>query len=200
MLIQGALFAINKQISLALKRDLSTQAALLKLAPYVAVIFVNDMNLFLQITLTQHAFTVEKIKTQEESNLFITGTASGLAFALLHAVRFKEWRLQDLQLNGDVETFQKIMAYFAALDLNVDGWLAQYAGDEVAHLARKGWSRLMGWKKSVKADLIHSSLDYLHSELKWLPNKIELQDFYDEVDALNLRVERLKARLERIVI
>ena len=60
-----------------------------------------------------------------------------------------------------------------------------------ARLAKKFRAFLQGSQKSI-CDNIN---EYVHEEAMWLPSREALNDFFNEIDAIRMEVDRMEARM-----
>jgi ubiquinone biosynthesis protein UbiJ len=55
-----------------------------------------------------------------------------------------------------------------------------------------------GWGRQATASLTRQLDEFIHEEARITPPRLELEDFYRDVQALGLQVERLASRVERL--
>ncbi|MEH6548953.1 MAG: SCP2 sterol-binding domain-containing protein [Pseudomonadales bacterium] len=104
----------------------------------------------------------------------------------------------NIVVRGDTSSLLKLQSILHSLDLDWEGELARLVGDIPAHelgkLVRKGAK----WLRFAHQSALRQLEEYLHEEGRLLPARAELEGFYDDVDALSQRVERLQARAEKM--
>lgn len=104
----------------------------------------------------------------------------------------------DIRIEGDAETGRRFQTLFRALDFNLEGKLARFAGDALAgRLAgfvqsgrRFGRTSLESWRQNLT--------EFLQEEAQDLPAPAELDHFYRQVDSLRTDCDRLQCRLDRL--
>ena len=122
--------------------------------------------------------------------------------SLLARLAFSEQRqglLQDPQvtLSGDSQVLISLQNIIG--DLNIDGeaelarWLGPVAGHAVASLLRSG----RDWGAQTRHSLDHSLGRYLTEESRQLVGKAEANIAAEDLHELQLRLDRLEARLQR---
>ena len=74
--------------------------------------------------------------------------------------------------------------------------LSQVTGDILGHQTAQAVRAQFGWIKERATSAQRLTGEFLTEELKALPSKLELQDFYGQVDELRLAVDRAAARVE----
>ncbi|MEH6628610.1 MAG: SCP2 sterol-binding domain-containing protein [Motiliproteus sp.] len=103
-----------------------------------------------------------------------------------------------IQLSGDTQIAISLKDCLQQLNIDWEALLADRIGDLAAHkfadIFRVGRSYL----RESSASLLDDMDDYLHEEIRLLPAKVELEQYYNQVDQLRLQVDRLQARIERL--
>lgn len=151
------------------------------------------------------AFKKQKIQLLEDiDNQKIDATLEGypLAFLQLHFSKkdqipslFK----QDLTVSGDLDFGQEVRDLFSNLDIDWEEQLSKLTGDIVAHQFANIIKSSITNVEQVSSSLQQSFTEYLQEEIKVLPCKEELEDFFDDIDRLRLRVDRLQAKLDQLL-
>lgn len=103
-----------------------------------------------------------------------------------------------LELQGDSARLIELQQILAKLDPDWEAPLVKTLGDvtghQVAQMLRAGFS----WGRQVSDSLGRQLDEYIHEEARLSPPRLELEDFYRDVQELGLRVERLQSRTERL--
>ncbi len=104
----------------------------------------------------------------------------------------------QVEISGDAELARRIERLAARFEPDFDEAFARVFGDVIGfQLARGFRGALAGVRKSTSR-LLRTSVEYLVEESRDLVAKPELEQFFDEVDALRERADRLAARVRRI--
>jgi len=74
------------------------------------------------------------------------------------------------------------------------GALGDVAGHQLAEMLRNAFA----WGKQASASFGRQLEEFIHEEARLSPPRLELEDFYRDVQALSLRVERLESRSARL--
>jgi len=89
---------------------------------------------------------------------------------------------------------------FDEIDIDWEGHLAHFTGDVVAHqigsLVREG----QAFKERITSSLRRNVTEYLQEEVRLCPPSEELRDFFNDVDDLSLRSERLTAHINQLLV
>ena len=104
----------------------------------------------------------------------------------------------EIEISGDAQFVQAIFQNLKTLDLRWDDLLAPWLGDHSTHLAKTSSDSIRQWSAQSKASISASFSDYLREESKLLPVRGQLDQFNSAMDDLKLRIDRAKARIERL--
>lgn len=126
----------------------------------------------------------------------IQSTPMGLIrLSLLPASKVRSLFNNQITITGDILVGEEVKRLFDTLDLDWEGYLAQFTGDVVAHqvgaLARFG----LKLKTQTQTSLTRQIQEYIQEEKRCSPSQEEVEDFMNDVDELSLKVERLEAYL-----
>lgn len=103
-----------------------------------------------------------------------------------------------LELEGNSAALIELQRILGRLDIDweaplVDG-LGDIAGHQLAQLLRAAFS----WGKQASSSLRRQLEEFIHEEARLCPPRLELEDFYADVQQLGLKVERLTLRTQRL--
>lgn len=104
-----------------------------------------------------------------------------------------------LQIEGEVETGQRLQSILRALTVDVEAVLARVIGDVPAHQLYYQHQQGKAWVQQTIHSLELDVQEYLQQEIRNLPPALELERFYRQVDQLRDDAARLSARLQRIL-
>lgn len=104
----------------------------------------------------------------------------------------------DLSVHGNSQDFVELQTILAQLDIDWEQPIARVFGDVGGHqlgrLIRGGLALGQQAQENLQVQLEQ----FVHQEAGLLPAREELDSFYQDVGDLNLRVDRLQARVARI--
>lgn len=104
----------------------------------------------------------------------------------------------QVEISGDADLARRIERLASRFEPDFDEAFARAFGDVIGfQLARGFRGALAGVRKSTSC-LLRTSVEYLVEESRDLVARPELEQFFDEVDALRERADRLAARVRRI--
>ena len=116
-------------------------------------------------------------------------TASDPAAALING---------DLELHGDSAPLLELQAILAQLDVDWEAPLVNALGDVAGHQLAQFLRESISWGKQASTSFSRQLEEFIHEEARLSPPRLELEDFYRDVQELNLRVERLESRAARL--
>jgi len=125
-----------------------------------------------------------------------TTTLSGSPLALFALLKQPSSLANSgVELSGSIDLLQEWQSILDNLDIDwedaISGILGDIAGPMFAQNIRKSTS----WAKEQKDEQLRLLKEYLPEELSIIPSKIELDQFYSEVNDLTLDTDRLSARI-----
>jgi ubiquinone biosynthesis protein UbiJ len=83
------------------------------------------------------------------------------------------------------------------LDIDWEAPLVDTLGDVAGHRLAVALRGLFSFGRDAGRSLARQLDEFVHEEARLTPPRAELEDFYSDVQALGLAVDRLGARLER---
>lgn len=118
-----------------------------------------------------------------------------IRLSLLPASKARSLFNDHIRMSGDPALGQQVKQIFDSMDIDWEGHLARFTGDVVAHqigaLVRQGKQFQQRFSDSMQQNMS----EYLQEELRLSPSQEELNDFFNDVDAVSLAVERLEAHI-----
>ncbi|MCZ6829789.1 MAG: SCP2 sterol-binding domain-containing protein [Gammaproteobacteria bacterium] len=106
----------------------------------------------------------------------------------------------NLELAGDSAPLIELQSILAGLDMDWEAPLVNNLGDVVGHQLAQGLRGLFGWGQQASASFIRQLDEFIHEEARLAPPRQEVEDFYQDLEQLNLRVDRLQARLRKLTV
>ncbi len=145
--------------------------------------------------------TVDRIQILEQYigdiDTTISGSLSSLGLTLLSSDSNAS---QDkLRIDGDTQTGHKFQQLFQQLDIDLEEKLAQLTGDVLAHKIGQLFRSSRDWTRHSIETFRLNLEEFLQEETRDLPATAEAEIFYQQVDDLRNDVERLEARIARLV-
>lgn len=103
---------------------------------------------------------------------------------------------KDIHIEGNVEVGYQVYGLFKNVEIDWEEHLSHYIGDVLAHQMGSFTRDFIHKFRVFRGNLRENLTEYLHEEIQWFPPRQELEDFYEDVEALRKKVERLDAYLK----
>lgn len=104
----------------------------------------------------------------------------------------------NLELSGDSAPLLELQSILTGLDMDWEAPLVANLGDVVGHQLAQGLRGLFGWGQQASTSFVRQLDEFIHEEARLAPPRQEVEDFYQDLEQLNLRVDRLQARLRQL--
>ncbi len=103
-----------------------------------------------------------------------------------------------LALAGDSAPLIELQTLLRGLDIDWEAPLVDALGDVAGHQVAQLLRGTVRWGRQAGASLGRQLEEFIHEEARLSPPRLELEDFFREVQELELRVERLGSRTARL--
>lgn len=199
MIKKYSLLALQKAINHALALDDGMPVKLNALDGKVIEIIISPLNVLFFITFN-HA-TLELLASYDgKPDTVIHSSPMGLIrLSLLPSSKVRSLFNDKIRISGDIELGQRVKALFDEIDIDWEGHLAHFTGDVVAHQIGSFVREGRALKERFTQSLRRNVTEYLHEEARVFPGNEEMNDFFNDVDALSLEVERLSAHINQLL-
>ncbi len=185
----------ERLINRYLRLDPELPELLKPLTGKVAAIEITTLRLTIYIAFLSDAITLQRDFAGDPDVLI-----SGSPFDLMN-MSFNNGQISasNVHINGSLELAQNIKNLFDRLDIDWEEQVAKVTGDPIAHgvgsFIRKG----LAWGKEACAISKQNVTEYVQEEARCFPPREEIEDFLDDVDLLRNDVDRLEARIQRLM-
>jgi len=105
----------------------------------------------------------------------------------------------DLHFSGDINTAKQFQQLASKLDIDWQEPFAKIFGDFLGHTITTGLSLFGDWAKQVHNSLKQDISEYVQEEARLTPSDSEQQMFFDDVDLVRSRADRLLAKAEILI-
>ena len=105
----------------------------------------------------------------------------------------------DVEIVGDTETGQCMRDIMNDLDLDWEEQLSKLVGDVVGHKIGNVVRGVADWANQTRSTVEQDVSEYLQEEVCLLPHREEVEPFLEAVDTLRDDVDRLEARVQRLL-
>ena len=104
----------------------------------------------------------------------------------------------NLELTGDSAPLIELQSILADLDMDWEAPLVNSFGDVAGHQLAEGLRGLFSWGQQASSSFIRQLDEFIHEEARLAPPRQEVEDFYQDLEQLNRRVDRLQARMRKL--
>lgn len=105
----------------------------------------------------------------------------------------------DITLSGDAQLVQELFETLRGLDFDWEHHLAPLAGDVLTQQFSSAMKSFRQWSDQTSSSMRDNVQEYLHEEARLLPQRDEVEEFYSGVDDLHLQLDRVHARMQRLL-
>ena len=103
-----------------------------------------------------------------------------------------------LELEGDSAPLIELQKIISALDIDWEAPLVDALGDVAGHQLAQLLRGAHRWGRQASTGLARQVGEFIHEEGRLSPPRLELEDFYRDVQQLGQQVERLQSRTRRL--
>lgn len=104
----------------------------------------------------------------------------------------------NLELHGDSGPLIELQKALSHLDVDWEAPLVDTLGDVAGHQIAEMLRSAFSWGQQASRGLSRQIEEFIHEEARLSPPRLELEDFYRDVQELGMRVERLESRTARL--
>ncbi len=144
------------------------------------------------------------VALKTEDFIFSDTVIKGGPFSLLHLTFAKDNRrsllADSVEMEGDLELGQAVIDMFDELHIDWEEWLSSFIGDIPSSYIGRFVTQSKRIAKEIQTSLSEQIDEYIHEEICLFPFALELADFFNDVDILRMDVDRLEARVDRIML
>ena len=104
----------------------------------------------------------------------------------------------NLELVGDSAPLIELQKILAGLDMDWETPLVDTLGDVAGHQLAQMLRGAFSWGRQASGSLTRQLDEFIHEEARLTPPRLEIEDFFTDVQELGMRVERLEGRAQRL--
>ncbi len=195
-LLSAASAIVETALNRALALDLSGRDALLK-ALIGPVQFNITAPFATSWTLARVGDQVQ-VRSQPDDQAVLSISGKPVAFAALALGDDRVFADERLRVAGDTALAHQLQRAMDQLEPDWEAAMARHIGDVPAHLLGRSIRNAVQWSRNAFNTMNANIEEYLHEESRALPGRRELEATFADIDELNLRAERLEARLNQL--
>lgn len=153
--------------------------------------------------IVQMIFAEEKVQLDwnptTTPDIRIKGTPLNLLHMSIAPEQRQRFFAEDVVVEGNMELAQHVLAIFDDLEIDWEEQLSQWIGDVPAHQTGRVLRSVKAFSQRVRRSLLRNVNEYVHEEVNLFPPPEALQHFFHDVDELRMDVDRLEARIEKLI-
>jgi len=197
MLSVAALAGLEQAVNAALALDPKTGERLGRLQGRVVALELSGIGL--RLFLQPHNSGL-RLMGAYDGEVDTTLRGAPLAMLRMSSGRTGEGMFKGgVEIDGDVELGTQFQHVFEKLDIDWEEHISRITGDIVAHQLGNTVRDLFAWGERSADHLGEDIADYLQEEHEVLPVNWEVEEFVQGVDTLRSDVDRIEARIKRLV-
>ncbi|MDP4916439.1 MAG: hypothetical protein NWR12_01840, partial [Haliea sp.] len=104
----------------------------------------------------------------------------------------------NVALQGDSAPLIELQRIIGQLDLDWEAPLVTVLGDVAGHQLAEFLRSSFNAGNAVSGSLRRQLDEFIHEEARLTPPRLEVEDFYTDLQSLQQRVDRLQSRLDRL--
>ncbi len=190
--------ALEVAINQVLALDPDTVEQLQKINGKVIGIELLGLNVALYLIPTDSGLNVFG-HFEGEPDTLLRGTPVGMLRMGLAKNASDSFFSGDVEISGDVELGSQFREILDGLDIDWEEHLSRITGDVVAHKVGSFMRDAAQWGRKTLNTLGRDGAEYLQEESRDLPNRFEMEEFLGNVDTLRTDIDRIEARISRLV-
>lgn len=200
MLKEYSLLALQKAMNCALALDEDMPSKIKPLEGKVLELVVNPLNVCFFLTFQDGLVKLLAYYDGIPDTVIHSNPLGLIRLSLLPASKLRSLFNDNIRISGDVGLGQEVKALFDNIEIDWEGHLAHFTGDVVAHQIGSWVREGRAFNRRLVTSLKRSMSEYLQEERKVVPTPQEMQDFYQDVDELGMRLERLIAHFNQLAV
>jgi ubiquinone biosynthesis protein UbiJ len=110
----------------------------------------------------------------------------------------KQFFAEEASIEGNLDLGQHVIDLFDQLEIDWEEYLSKVVGDVPAHQIGRFAKRIKKVSRRFSDAMCHDLNQYIHEEIEIFPPAEALNDFYHDVDAVRMDVDRIAARIAHL--
>ncbi len=200
MLNLVAVNALEKVLNQCLKLDPESLARVTALEGKVVAIELNGLGLRFYLVPCHDSLRVQSVFDGEPDVRISGGPVSLAMMGIGPKLGQKKGLLGDgVRFDGDAHLGREVQSIIDGLDIDWEEQLSRLCGDVLAHQIGNFVRGAHKWGTNAASTLARDVTEYFQEESRDLVPQPELAAFLDKVDTIRSDVDRLEARIKRLL-
>jgi len=190
--------AFDSMLAAALALDPKSAATLAALEGKRVALQFTQPELRVQLQVRQAALVTDDSADEPEADLVLKTTPGALLGLVVSRLSGDSSVIGKVHIAGDAELAQQLQKWLSNFDPDWDELLSRSFGDVLGFQLARGARGFGSWLKRSAQQFASTSADYLQDEGRDIASRVELEQWYDDVDDLRDAVERTARRLDSL--
>jgi ubiquinone biosynthesis protein UbiJ len=190
---------LEKIINQALNLDPEAKEQLAELADQTVALEITDWHLKLTLLLTNNGVRLLSDEP-EEIDATISGPLLGIMQTACSGGDAATMRQTGLRMKGNIQLAEKLKHILSGLDIDWEEPLSRLLGPTIAGGMGEGVRRASSIAKSMLQSGVNQLSTFLKTDSGCLPSEAEITQFNRAVTVLRYDVDRLEARLNKLIV
>lgn len=196
LILSSALSGAESLVNTLLSQDSAARKKTLALSGKVLRVECEKPSITITIQVVE-----DRVFILQGNDLEPDSTISGKAHALLKLLITRSsasLHRDGIKISGDTGVLGGFQEIFQDLDIDWEYQLSNIIGDIPTQLIADGITAARNFFQTAGSNIQEDIAQYLVTEKKLFPEEPELESFYNDVDNLRLRIDRLTARVNKL--
>lgn len=194
------LLLLDKTINPLLRSDPATIKKIQNLTGRKIQVVVTDWDLSFQIQINSHGFQLVNKHQVQASDCEFKGKLLDLCQIFLQQATTTSLFKHQIEIIGEAEIAEEVREILLGLNIDWEDLIAARLGDTASYILSSKLAKLRRYIKVSTKEFEQNLIEYLQAETNLLPSSKIINDFYERVTDLRYDVDRLEARLERLIV
>lgn len=189
--------SINKAINSYLNLDPESKMRVKKLSGKAIAIELLPFHFHFQCVFSENKVEVYSDELMETETQ-IRGTPLQMMGVMINKENRQQFFAEDIVITGNAELGQQVIALFDELQIDWEEHMAQFVGDVPAYHVGRFVKKIGSWLRHSENSFSQDINEYVHEEAGLFPSSEAFQDFFNDIDALRMDVDRVEVRIKKI--
>lgn len=192
------LASLELAINEVLKLDPACQKKIISLNGSVLAIRCHAPSLEIFLIVREQKLVLASYYEGKPDTL-ISGRADALLKLLLTKDKNSAFYNDNLEVEGNLELAQALQKILTQINIDWEYHLSKFIGDIPTQTLSTSISSTQEFVRNTHASLAMDLDEYIHEEATLFPTPNDLENFYNAIDALRLKVDRAEARTNLLI-
>ena len=192
----SALWPGERIINYVIQNDPHIEKRIFPLVGKSIRVEAKSPDLFFSVTINKNSINITSVDFEQKDlapDLLVSGELKDLISMLLSTGNLIGG---NISVKGDIQFAQDLNEALRTLNLNWSDILGPILGQVATSEIERFFNVSRGWSLEFRNSLKRDIEGYLREEKKVIPTNHDAQEFYDDIDRLKFKIDRIKARAD----